>query len=761
MKKLKKYQEVAIDKLISRTKDFFREDGNETIVFQAPTGSGKTFMATQYINNIINELEDDICFLWVSIGKGELHKQSMKSVKREVIDSIECSVLEDDFFGSRDKISQNEIVFVNWEKIRAKDRNTGEWKNTAMQDKDQNNFIEVLENTRSIGRKIILIIDECHASANSDRAREIRDEIVKPELTIEMSATPVLSGESDSKVTVDSNDVIEEGMIKKEVLINPDIESISDNEMDSQQLIIKCAIQKRKELAEKYKKIGSNVNPLVLIQIPNSEVGEDKKNAILSILRDNGVTEESGKIAIWLSDEKINTESDTLLPVDGKVEYLIFKQAIDTGWDCPRAQILVKFREVKSVVFEIQTVGRILRMPEAYHYEDDELNKAFVYTNIQSIIVEKEVYNPNIIKSLISKRTDIYEPIKLRSYYKQRIDYGDITSSFYGTFENSFCDFFDIEQDVLPDYYENAEKLKERGIDTDFDKMDSIIKDGEVSSKDIDDLKDKITGDLFSVNYSTNDLEAQFEKIIKDNLNGFAPRRSLSTVKQAIYRAFERQLNIKSYRGGSLYIQNLIVKNEDKFSLLLDAATQNYRLVHEEEVRAKSIEKFNDNWEILPNKNYNPKTYTKYNLELSLYQPLYVRIKENGEPNKLETDFLDYINTKKEKIDWIWQNGQEHMESNFGIQKEDGYTFQPDFLIKFKDGRLGIFDTKGAGDREEDNKEKATALIKYLEEETIKGKNLIGGLVIKDGAHFRVNLQPEYKSYNEAPGEWEYFENIL
>ena len=101
------------------------------------------------------------------------------------------------------------------------------------------------------------------------------------------------------------------------------------------------------------------------------------------------------------------------------------------------------------------------------------------------------------------------------------------------------------------------------------------------------------------------------------------------------------------------------------------------------------------------------------------------------------------------------------MESNFGIQKGDGYTFQPDFLIKFKDGRLGIFDTKGVGEREEDNKEKATALIKYLEEETAKGKNLIGGLVIKDGSHFRVNLQSEYKSYSDAPDEWEYFENIL
>lgn len=761
MKVLKKYQEVAVDKLISRTKDFLKEEGNETIVFQAPTGSGKTFMMIQYINNIVNEVADDICFLWISPGDGKLARQSYKSIKRDISDSINCVYLEDDFLGYRDKIEQNEIVVLPWELINKKKKGTDEWISSVMQDKDTYNFIEVLEKTREINRKIILIIDECHKGTDTKRALELRDVYVKPEITIEMSATPVLKNESDSKITVDSTDVIEEGMIKKEVLINPNIESITDDEMDSQQLIIKCAIQKRKELFEKYKKIGSKVNPLVLIQIPNSDIGEDKKNAILSILRDNGITEESGKIAIWLNDEKINTESDTLLPIDGKVDYLIFKQAIDTGWDCPRAQILVKFREIKSVVFEIQTVGRILRMPEAYHYEDDDLNKAFVYTNIKSIIVEKEVYNPNIIKSLLATRRDVYTPLKLRSYYKQRIDYGDVTSSFYDTFNESFCDFFDIEQNVLPDYYENVEKLKNRGIITDFDKMDLIIKDGKVSSKDIDELKEKITGDLFSVNYSSNDLEAQFEKIIKDNLNGFAPRRSLSTVKQAIYRAFERQLNIKSYRGGALYIQNLIVKNEDKFSLLLDSATSKYKNVHEEEVRAKSIEKFNDEWEILPNKNYNPQTYIKHNLELSLYQPLYVRIMENGEPNKLEIDFLNYINSKKDKIDWVWQNGQEHMESNFGIQKEDGYTFQPDFLVKFKDGRLGIFDTKGVGDREEDNKEKATALIKYLEEETKKGKNLIGGLVVKVGTHFRVNLQVEYKPYNEVPEEWEYFENIL
>jgi type III restriction enzyme len=62
-----------------------------------------------------------------------------------------------------------------------------------------------------------------------------------------------------------------------------------------------------------------------------------------------------------------------------EIEFLIFKQAIDTGWDCPRAHILIKLRESKSETFEIQTVGRILRMPQQYHYENEVLNTGFIF----------------------------------------------------------------------------------------------------------------------------------------------------------------------------------------------------------------------------------------------------------------------------------------------------------------------------------------------------------------------------------------------
>ena len=118
MKQLKKYQEEAIDQLLKISEIYFTTENNETIVFQSPTGSGKTFMMANYMSDIVETIPLNLCFLWVSIGNGELHKQSMQSVKKEIDPKMTCSLLEKEFFGSRNKINKNEIVFLNWEKIR-------------------------------------------------------------------------------------------------------------------------------------------------------------------------------------------------------------------------------------------------------------------------------------------------------------------------------------------------------------------------------------------------------------------------------------------------------------------------------------------------------------------------------------------------------------------------------------------------------------------------------------------------------------------
>lgn len=143
---LKRFQQKAIAKLMSRTGEAFESNKSSfTIVFQSPTGSGKTFMMTKYIEELINKNRDkSLSFLWVSIGKGNLHEQSYRSVKSRISKDIECFLIEEEFFGSRSYIDDKEIVFINWEKIRSKDTVTGEWKNSLMKDKETFNFINVL-----------------------------------------------------------------------------------------------------------------------------------------------------------------------------------------------------------------------------------------------------------------------------------------------------------------------------------------------------------------------------------------------------------------------------------------------------------------------------------------------------------------------------------------------------------------------------------------------------------------------------------------
>lgn len=83
-------------------------------------------------------------------------------------------------------------------------------------------------------------------------------------------------------------------------------------------------------------------------------------------------------------------------------------------------------------------------------------------------------------------------------------------------------------------------------------------------------------------------------------------------------------------------------------------------------------------------------------------------------------------------------------------------TFQPDFIVAYNDGHFGIFDTKAIGVNEDDNKVKNEALQAYIKEENEKGKNLFGGLVVKDGVHFRLNQKEAYAPFKDKPEEWEY-----
>lgn len=176
---------------------------------------------------------------------------------------------------------------------------------------------------------------------------------------------------------IDEVDVIGTGLITKALYVN---EGVTENAGVSSDVdyILELADMKRKEIFAHYKKLAKSiVRPLVLIQFPNGQ--PETIEAVEKKLEEMGYTYDNGMVAKWMANDKKNLIED-FTHNDGVPVFLLMKQAVSTGWDCPRAKILVKLREGMSENFEVQTIGRIRRMPEAKHYEGDLLDFCYVYT---------------------------------------------------------------------------------------------------------------------------------------------------------------------------------------------------------------------------------------------------------------------------------------------------------------------------------------------------------------------------------------------
>ncbi|HEV7700033.1 MAG TPA: DEAD/DEAH box helicase family protein, partial [Pyrinomonadaceae bacterium] len=349
----KKYIAKITDAALELLNDRYQEAS--TIVFQAPTGSGKTYMISQALSEIVKRSNDPLAFVWISVNS--LHEQSLTNLSRYLEDEqlLECITVDEIL---DNELEEKQIVFFNWESLIKKN-------NVFRLDNERDwNLKTVAENTREQGRRIVLIVDESHRTASAERAREVVAEI-GPALTIEMTATPLQIAGSLLKVPL--HEVIDAGMIKREVIINP---YIKGSAMGNDSELIDTALERRKKLKGFYENLGSEINPLLLVQVPNARPGRSSnpEDYITELLADRGYTVKNGRLAIWLSEKKENRD-DIELP-NSPVDVLIFKEAIALGWDCPRAAILYLDREWSSerISFNIQTLGRIMRMPEQMHY---------------------------------------------------------------------------------------------------------------------------------------------------------------------------------------------------------------------------------------------------------------------------------------------------------------------------------------------------------------------------------------------------------
>lgn len=767
---LKNYQRDAVNELKQYISIGFKSTSRKEVVFKAPTGSGKTFMAASLFEELAEENPSvNFCILWACPGKGELHKQSFDAVKTYLGGNPVCSLLEDDFFGSRKYIKDKEIVFINWEKLIQKDKETGKWANNLMKDQEGMNFIDVIEKTKQNGTRVILVIDESHIGASQKaRIQEFINTIIIPNIVLEMSATP-LNNHID--VEIETQKVVDEGMIKEDVIVNQGInkEDKTLAEQDSELLVLQKGYDKRQEIVEEYNKLNIAVNPLVLIQIPNVDEGEAKKLAIKDFLREKGITEDNGKLKFWC-DDKGNFDKKAIKKNNDITEYLVFKTAVATGWDCPRAHILIKFRDGKSETFETQTIGRILRTAEAKSYDNYLLDNAYIFTNIWSFETKQYTYNPNRIKTEWSKMRDGYNKLnvwsqtQLSSFYRSRQgDYNSADSRYGAYFIKSFMKFFELKEE---DKYAMSGQLKDRfelkGMNLDIKVDDVVMEETNIGVTSANEERN-ISGDLAKVTMAENDIQAQYNDLIRSNLSGLAYVRSKSPINSAIMDAFGIFYNVFGRKEKVTSIMKIVVNNKNIFAEILSESTQEFREMISKEAYKKGE---HYDFKIEESRPYSIETHTELVPSIkSLYKPLYVLKDNQGNPdNQLEKNFLNYLDSQN-VVEWYWENGTELMRVNFGISYNNGMnTFQPDFIVKFKNGSVGIFDTKPVDHRVEDTTIKANALYDYLVNiNTNRGlaPKIIGGIVVKVGTQFYVYLNGNYHDYNVSHDGWVNFNEVL
>lgn len=743
-----KYQQKYVRKLVDEIIDLLRLNGHRrTLIFKAPTGSGKTVMASQMLADLTEELQSrgdspyqQVAYIWIAPNK--LHQQSYFKMKSYFTETrLLKPVMYDEIDQSEGIIKPGEILFVNWESINKE-------KNIMVRDSEQNaSLYEITRRTQEEqGLPIVVVIDEEHLfwSKSADKSAKVLQKI-NPKVEVRISATP--KSNSDHKVTVSREEVIKEEMIKKQVVLNPDIAKGYNNENELNIHLIKCALEKRRLLAEAYKKEGTNINPLLLIQLPNdtseSMTSEDAAIAdqVKTYLREiKDITTENQKLAVWLSNEKANL--DGLEAPDNMTEVLLFKQAIALGWDCPRAAVLLIFRKLQSNQFTIQTVGRILRMPEQKFYKNDLLNVGYVYTDIskdqiQIVAEDMDYLNKDALQAI---RRDNLQNVALQSYYSvyKSSDRNRLGPDFkkelidcfsrnwlvkWQQFSFSFDDDDTQETEPSQNVAEQNRKQIERNQHIKFDVLrlgvevpENIVFQNELGIIDVDKNKHEFAR-------SAGEVRRIYIDYCRSLLGSFEKAHSTDVLAGYLLQAMEELFEL--FETDAMKVI-LYYANKPKFTEIIQKALNNYvRKLQERQRQAKERAFEEYTWEVPVERLYKESTHhVMTKVEEHALLP-FVELNTVSTP---ERRFSEYLEKNKDYIDWWYKNGDEgkqHYSIPYENSQGEKALFYVDFVIRMKNGQVFLFDTKTENsDSEAPNKH--NALIDYMSD-----KGLLGGIIVE------------------------------
>lgn len=400
---------AAIDVLnrLGRARRDWADGERSSFALSAITGSGKTVIATAAIEATFYGSADlgvdpdpQATFLWITDDPA-LNRQT----RNRMLDASDLlapkALVEIDDGYLNTELQANRVYFLNIQKLSKSSRLTQSGTNLR-----QASFWDVLTNTiAGFKATLYLILDEAHRGMKRTADRKtIVQRLIHGEpgsnpavpvvwgisatierFTTAMGETPDRTGYPH--VSVDIEKVRASGLVKDEIGLEQPEEKGTFSTTLLRDAVRATLVFEERWAAYSAAEGEPQVLPAMVVQVPD-KANEDKLAEMVSVITSEWpglgpkaiahVFGEHEPIVLgsrtveWVHPESIQADTD--------VRVVLAKEAISTGWDCPRAEVLYSERPAKDATHIAQVIGRMVRQPLAHRIAtDDALNSVSCY----------------------------------------------------------------------------------------------------------------------------------------------------------------------------------------------------------------------------------------------------------------------------------------------------------------------------------------------------------------------------------------------
>ncbi|TRX76410.1 DEAD/DEAH box helicase [Pseudomonas mangiferae] len=425
---LKDYQRDAVRESLSnlgKARRLWQSEADRTAFsLTAVTGAGKTVMAAATFEALFHG-DDEFNFdadpgavvIWFSDDPSLNEQTRFRFIEAsDRINYTDLVVVENTF--NRPKFQAGKIYFLNTQKlsknsllVRGHDPEemAAKWDGTfpdMRPDLRAYTIWDTIQNTiEDPDLTLYLVLDEAHRGMGAQTAasQNAKSTIVQRLIngvgsvpgipavwgisaTVERFNKAIESAGKHIKlpnVEVDASKVQESGLIKDTILLD-----IPDDAGNFDTVLVRRATDKLKESSLAWSAYSNQqqeahvVVPLMVLQVPNTPDPDEIGRALDTIFKQYPELP-SACVAHVFGDHTTQRFGNRDVPYiepqrvqeSTWVRVLIAKDAISTGWDCPRAEVMVSFRAASDKTHITQLLGRLVRSPLARRIPgNDRLN---------------------------------------------------------------------------------------------------------------------------------------------------------------------------------------------------------------------------------------------------------------------------------------------------------------------------------------------------------------------------------------------------